>query len=584
VPRARREVHRALAEATDPAIDPDRRAWHLAQAAAAPDEEIAAELERSAARAQARGGLAAAAAFLERAVALTPEHASRGRRALVAAETKFQAGALDDALDLLATAESGATGDDLLRARAELLRAQIALASRRGRDAAPLLLAAARKLEPVDPILSRATYLEALSAATFAGRLLHGGGLVEISEAAQAVPPPQKPQPSDLLLQGLAARATKGYAAAAPLLKEALDAFQREADLSPNDARWLWFASFVALFTYDDAAWTVLFNRQVDLARETGALSVLAFILGNGVAVYALFGELRTAAALQEELRAATEATGVAADPSALLCLAALRGREAEFSELIRTTIGEAESRGEGIALTNAEFLSGTLYNGLGRYEAALEAVLPATRCHTEAGPAIWALTELIEAAVRCVKPEQAQRAFERLQEMTRPAGTDWALGIEARCHALISDGDDAETLYEEAIERMGRTSIRVQLARAHLLYGEWLRRKRRRLDAREQLRTAYELFTDFGMDGFAERTRIELEATGGRARKRTPDTLDQLTSQEAQIARLAAEGETNRDIAARLFISDSTVEYHLRKVFRKLDVKSRTQLARRMS
>jgi DNA-binding CsgD family transcriptional regulator len=584
VPRARREVHRALAEATDPAIDPDRRAWHLAQAAATPDEEIAAELERSAARAQGRGGLAAAAAFLERAVALTPEPASRRRRALVAAETKFQAGALDEALDLLDAAESGAPGDDLLPVRVQLLRAQIALASRRGRDAAPLLLAAARKLEPVDPTLSRATYLEALSAATFAGRLAHGGGLVEISEAAQAMPPPQNPQPCDLLLQGLAARATEGYAAAAPLLKEALNAFQREADLSPNDARWLWFASFIALFTWDDGAWTVLFKRQVELARETGALSALAFILGTGVAVSAFSGDLRTAAALQEELRVATEATGVAADPSASLSLAALRGREAEFSELIRTTIGEAEGRGEGIALTNAEFLSGTLYNGLGRYEAALEAVLPATRFYPEAGPGLWALTELIEAAVRCGEPEHAQRAFERVQETTRPAGTDWALGIKARCHALISGGDDAEALYEEAIERLGRTSLRVQLARSHLVYGEWLRRKRRRLEAREQLRTAYELFRDFGAEGFAERARIELEATGGRARKRTVDTRDQLTPQETQVARLAAQGDTNSEIAARLFISASTVEYHLRKVFRKLDVKSRTQLARHMS
>jgi DNA-binding NarL/FixJ family response regulator len=582
-PTERREVHRALAEATDPDIDPDRHAWHRAQAAAAPDEEVATELERSAARAQARGGLAAAAAFLERAVELSPEPTRRARRALVAAETKFQAGALDDALELLATAESGAALDDVLRAHAHLLRAQVAFASRRGSDAAPLLLAAARELTAVDPSLARGTYLEALSAATFAGRLSHGGGLVEISRAALAGPSPEQPQPSDLLLQGLAVRATEGYAAGAPLLQEALDAFQGEADLSPNDARWLWFAGLIALFMWDDDAWTVLFTRQVELARETGALSALAFALGTGIAVYAFFGELTTAAVLEEELRAASEATGTAADPSALLSLAAVRGHEAEFSGLIRSTIGDAETRGEGIALTTAEFLSGCLYNGLGRYEAALAAVAPAESLHTE-GPAIWALTELVEAAVRCGQSERARRAFERVVQTTRAAGTDWALGIEARLRALLSEGDDADRLYLEAISRLSRTRIRVQLARTHLLYGEWLRRERRRLEAREQLRTAYEFFRDAGVEAFAERARIELEATGEHARRRTVDTLDQLTAQETQVARLAAQGETNRAIAARLFISASTVEYHLRKAFRKLGVKSRTQLSERLS
>ncbi len=583
-PNARREAHRALAEATDPEIDPDRRAWHRAQAAAKPDEEVAAELERSAVRAQARGGLAAAAAFLERAVALSPEPARRARRALVAAETKFQAGALEDALELLKTAESDAAFDDALHAHAHLLRAQLAFASSRGGDAAPLLLAAARELDAVDPSLARATYLDALSAATFAGRLVHSdGGLVEISEAALAgPPPPEKPQPSDLLLHGLAVQATEGYPAGAPLLKEALSAFERESDLSPNDARWLWLACLVALFTWDDHAWTVLFTRQIELARQTGALSPLAFALGSGVGVYAFFGELRTAALLEEELREITDATGIASDPSGPLALAAVRGREAEFSQLIRITVGGAEARGEGIALTNAEFLSGCLYNGMGRYEAALAAVLPAERYYTE-GPAIWALTELIEAAVRCGEPERAWRAFERVRETTRAAGTDWALGIEARLRALLSDGDDADELYNEAINRLTRTRIRVQLARTHLLYGEWLRRQRRRRDAREQLRTAHGIFTDAGVDGFAERARLELEATAERARKRTADTLDELTAQETQVARLAAQGETNLQIAARLFISRSTVEYHLRKAFRKLDIKSRTQLEDRL-
>ena len=299
--------------------------------------------------------------------------------------------------------------------------------------------------------------------------------------------------------------------------------------------------------------------------------------------VCAFLGELTTAAVLEEELRAVTEATGIADVSYGRLTLAALRGREDDFSELVRSMVGEARARGEGVALTVAEFLSGTLYNGLGRYETALAAILPAERFYAEA-PAIWALTELIEAAVRCGQPERARQAFERVQETTAATGTDWGLGIEARCRALISDGDDAEVLYQEALDRLGRTRIRVQLARAHLLYGEWLRRERRRLDAREQLRTAYQRFKEFGVEAFAERARVELEATGERARKRAVETLDQLTPQEARIARLAAEGETNREIAARLFISASTVEYHLRKAFRKLDVKSRTQLANRLS
>jgi DNA-binding CsgD family transcriptional regulator len=502
---------------------------------------------------------------------------------LAAAQTKFQAGGLDDALQLLETAESGGAVSDHAGAHVHRLRAEIAFASRRGSDAIPLLLAAARELESVDQTLARATYLEALAAANFAGRLAPGRGAVDVSEAVLAGPPmPASPQPSDLLLQGLAIRSTQGYAAAAPLLKQALGAFQRMKVLPPEEARWLWFAGYVALYMWDDASWSVLSTRHLDLVRQTGELAALPFVLSNRSSVYAFLGELRTAAILEEELRAATDATGIAAVPYGRLSLAALRGDEAEFAELIRTAVGEAETRGEGTALTVAEFLSGTLYNGLGRYNDALAAVAPSERFHTE-GVAIWALTELIEAAVRLGQPERAHSALERVEQTTRPAGTDWAIGIEARSRALLSDGDDAEALYQEAIARLDRTSIRVQLARTHLLYGEWLRRERRRVDARAQLRAAYELFRDFGVDAFAERARLELEATGEHARRRTVDTLGQLTPQEMQIARLAAEGNTNKEIASRLFISASTVEYHLRKVFRKLGLTSRTQLARRI-
>jgi DNA-binding CsgD family transcriptional regulator len=580
----RREVHRALAEATDPRIDPDRRAWHRAQATSVPDEDVASELEHSAARAQARGGFSAAAAFLERAAALSPEPSRRARRALAAAEAKFQSGALGDALDLLVTAESGTAVDDPVRARAHLLRAQIAFASRRGSDATPLLLSAARELEPVDPRLARATYLEALSAAMFAGRLARGAGLVEAGEAALAGPRmPPDPRPPDLLLRGFAVQATEGYAAAAPILKEALSGFSREVDPSPDEARWLWFASWIALHMWDDATWSVLSTRQLELVRRTGALSALPFVLANRSSVYAFLGDLRTAALLEEELSAVTEATGIAGISYGRLSIAAVGGREAEFSELVRIAVEEARTRGEGVALTVAEFLTGTLYNGLGRYDAALAATLPAERFYME-GPAIWALTELIEAAVRSGQPDRARRAFDRVGATTRAAGTDWALGIEARMRALLSDGDEAESHYREAITRLRRTSIRVQLARTHLLYGEWLRRERRRMDAREELRTAHELFRDFGVEAFAERARVELEATGERARKRTAEALDQLTPQETQIGRLAVEGHTNREIAARLFISTSTVEYHLRKAFRKLGVKSRTQLEGKLS
>jgi DNA-binding CsgD family transcriptional regulator len=582
-PSERREAHRALANATDPQLDPDRRAWHRAQAASIPDEDVAEDLERSAAQAQARGGYAAAAAFLERAVELSAEASSRARRALAAAQAKFQAGGLDEARGLLAIAESNTAVDHRVRGQVQRLRAEIAFASRRGSDATPRLLAVAQELEPVDPSLARATYLEALAAATFVGRLARGVGAVDVSRAALAGPPmPPSAGPSDLLLQGLAVRFTEGYTAGAPLLKEALSAFQSEAVLPAEEARWLWFASWVALDLWDDASWTALSTRQLDLVRQTGEVSALPLVLSFRSGVYAYLGDLRTAALLEEELRAAIEATGIAAVPYGRLTIAALRGDVAGFSELVRTVVGEAEVRGEGLALTVTEFLSGTLYNGLGRYGDALAAVIPSERFYTE-GPAIWALTELIEAAVRLGQPKRARSAFEHVEETTRAAGTDWALGIEARSRALLSDGDDAEELYKEAITRLGRTSIRVQLARTHLLYGEWLRRERRRVDARAELRTACELFRDFGVDAFAERARLELEATGEHARKRTVDTLGQLTPQELQIARLAAEGHTNKEIATRLFISASTVEYHLRKAFRKLGVTSRTQLARRI-
>jgi DNA-binding CsgD family transcriptional regulator len=579
-----RKVHQALAAATDPEVDPDRRAWHRARAASAPDEEVAGELERSAARAQGRGGFAAAAEFLVRAVALTPGPSRRAQRALAAAQAKFQAGALDETVGLLSIAESGTAVDEHLRAHVRLLRAQITFASTRGSHAPALLLNAARELERIDPRLARATYLEALSAARFAGPLAGDADLVKVGQAALAgAPLPPVPRPSDLLLHGLAVQVTKGYAAGAPPLKVALRAFDRETALAPEEARWLSLALWAAADLWDDGTWRRLATRELERARKLGALTAIPLVLSMLSYIHATSGELAAAEALLDEIRAASDATGTPAQPYQGMWIAALRGRQTDTRDRIQAARDEAASRAEGYATFVTEHVTAVLYNSLGQYNDAVaalrrQAVDPS---HRDSSPRPMA--ELIEAAVRAGEPELAQLALGQLAETTSAAGTDWALGIEARSRALLIDGEAAESLYREAIDRLGRTSIRLQLSRAHLLYGEWLRRERRRLDARGHLRTAHELFREFGAEAFAERARVELEATGEYARKRTVDTLDQLTPREAQIARLAAQGETNREIAARLFISASTVEYHLRKAFRKLDIKSRTQLAQRL-
>jgi DNA-binding CsgD family transcriptional regulator len=379
----------------------------------------------------------------------------------------------------------------------------------------------------------------------------------------------------------LAVQFTAGYAAGAPILREALRAFGRDAVLPPEEARWLWFASWIAIYLWDDEAWMVFSTRHLDLVREAGALTALPFVLTDRSCVQAFFGELGEAASCEEELRAATEATGIATVPYGALALAALRGREAEFSQLIQTSVKEARARGEGLALTITEILSGTLYNGLGRYDAALAAVGQPERYYEESA-VLWALIELIEAAVRTGQPQVAGHALELLTQKTGAAGTDWALGMEVRCRALLShSAAEADNLYREAIERLGRTRVRVELARAHLVYGEWLRRERRRVDAREQLRTAFEMFNALGIEGFAARAEHELLATGERVRKGSVETREQLTAQEAQVARLARDGLSNAEIGARLFISQHTAAYHLRKVFSKLDITSRNQLRR---
>jgi DNA-binding CsgD family transcriptional regulator len=582
-PEERQAVHRALAHATDPEVDPDRRAWHLAQATPGLDEDVAAELERSADRAQARGGLAAAGAFLERATALTPEPAARARRALAAAQAKHQAGAYDAALRLVAIAESGPL-NELQGAQVGLLRGQISFDSSRGSEAPPLLLKAAKRLEPLDPRLAREIYLDAVAAAIFAGRLSNDPGLREIAQAVRAAPSPSLPaRGPELLLEGFTLLVTDGHRAGTPVLKQALSAFRGDEVSAPESLRWLWVACTAAGLVWDFDAWDALSERLVGLARDAGALSALPFALNSRGGLHLVEGEPILADSLAEEAAAVNEATGSSIAPYAAVGLGAFRGREAEASELIEATRGEVMRRGEGAGLTFVLWASAVLYNGLGRYEDALAAAVRAGEDSSAAWFRIWGLVELVEAAARSGKPEIAADALGRLSQTTAASGTDWALGIEARSRALLTAGDAAESLYREAIERLRRTRVRVELARAHLLYGEWLRRERRRLDARDQLRTAHEMFTQFGMEAFAERARVELVATGEHARKRTVEARDDLTAQEAQISRLAADGATNQEIAAQLFISPSTVDYHLRKAFRKLGVKSRHQLKERL-
>jgi DNA-binding CsgD family transcriptional regulator len=580
-PDDRRAVHQALADAIDPRTDPERRAWHRAQAAPEPDEDVAEDLENSAGRAQARGGLAATAAFLERSAVLTPDPARRAERALAAVQAKYQAGALDTALGLLAVAESGPP-DEFRRARANLLRGQIAFASRRGSDAPPLLLKAARQLEPLDPRLARETYLEALSATLFAGRLALGGGMREVAEAAAAAsPPPQPARASDLLLDGLALLVTDGHAAGIPLLKQAVSAF-RGADVSREEGlRWLWLACHAAGLVWDYESWDVLSARLIMLARDAGALTVLPIAFSTRAGVHLFGGDFALAASLGAEVESVTKATGSSIAPYAAVALSAFRGRETEAFEEIDAGTKDATFRGEGEGLSLVQWATALICNGLGRYEQALAEAEEASQDSHLLWFANWAIAELVEAATRSRMPERAGDTLTRLSEIARACGTDWALGIEARTRALVSEGEHAEALYQESISRLGRTRLRVELGRAHLLYGEWLRRQRRIRDGRDQLRSAYELFSLIGAEAFAERARIELRASGGQAPRRAARAHDTLTAQEALIARLAAGGASNPEIAAQLFISSATVAYHLRKVFAKLSISSRNQLGR---
>jgi DNA-binding CsgD family transcriptional regulator len=580
-PEDRRRVHQALADATDPG-DPDRRAWHRARATAGLDEDVAAELEHSAGRARARGGLAAGAAFQERAAELTPDPARRARRALAAAQSKHQAGAPNAALRLLGLAEAGPL-DELDRARAQLLRAQITFTTTRGREAPPLLLEAAKRLEPLDAALARATYLDAFAAALSADRLVLRGDARDVAAAVLAADwgPSSRESPlaCNLLLDGLALITTEGYTAGAPALKVALRAF-RDAPLSEEEElHWLWLACHIARALGDDAAWDELTARQVVLARRAGALSLLPVALDDRIHVDLFGGRLATAVSLAAEARAVVEATGSRLTLRGPIALANWQGQEAQAIELMEGRREEVLQRGEGLWLAATDWGNAVRYNGLGRYDDALAAAERAAEDSRGLGTPLWLLTDLIEAAVRSGKPERAVGPLELLTEVAEANGTDWALGVHARSRAMLSEGETADLLYRDATERLGRTRIRVSLARTHLVYGEWLRRENRRVDAREQLRPAHEMLSEMGMVGFAERARRELLATGETVRKRTVETLDELTPQEAQIAQRAADGQTNPEIGAQLFLSPRTVEWHLRKVFGKLGISSRREL-----
>jgi DNA-binding CsgD family transcriptional regulator len=577
-PEERRRVHHALAEATDADADPDRRAWHCAQAVAGLDEDVAAMLERSAGRARARGGLAAGAAFNERAAELTPDLRRRAQRALLAAQGKHQAGAPDAALRLLAMAQAGPL-DEYERARAQLLHAQITFAMTRGRDAPPLLLEAARRLEPLDPRLARETYLEAFAAALSADRLVRGGDAGEVATAVLAAHWEPSTRPCDLLLDGLALLTREGYVAGAPALKVALGAFRDEPLSEEDELRWLWLACRTARALADDEAWDELTARHLDVARRAGAFSALPVALTDRVLVELFSGRTGAAMSLAAESDAVIEATGSHLTLRTSIVLANWRGRDAVALALIEARREDVLRRGEGLWLVANDWGSAIRYNGLGRYEDALAAAERAAQAARGLGPSIWLLAELIEAAARSGQPERATGPLAQLAEITQAAGTDWALGTHARVAAMLAEGGTAERLYREGIERLSNIKTRATLARAYLLYGEWLRREDRPADAREQLRVAYAMLSDMGMEAFAERARRELLATGETVRKRAVETLDELTPQEAQVARLAAGGQTNPEIGAQLFLSPRTVEWHLSKVFGKLGISSRREL-----
>jgi DNA-binding CsgD family transcriptional regulator len=584
----RQAAHAALAEATDPEQDTDRRAWHRAQATFGPDEEAAADLEQSANRALGRGGPAAAAAFLERAAALSPDPAERARRNLAAAQPRYDAGAPREAAQLLAAARTGPL-DELQRARADQLAARIASITGAAGDAPRLLLSAAARLTPRDPRLARQAYLDALTSAM----IMRGGtSWQDAGRAARgAPPPPGPPQSEDLLLDGLAAQAADGYEAGLPALRDALRAIRTDPP-GAAVAGTLWAGCRVAMNLWDDESLVVIAGRLVTTARSAGAVLELPGAFGMAATASLLTGDLAAAASYVEQLDGVRAVTRSIAAPHGRLALTAWRGRADSGAPCVSASPDDGasldgsagadkDSADRSASLGVSAYTTALLYNGLRRYQEAADAAATVTARVGQLGYTLWALPELAEAAARCGNPALAARAVSLLEGTALPSGTEWALGMLARCRALTRHGEQAEALYREAITRLGRTRVVPQLARARLLYGEWLRREKRRTEARAELRAAGEMFSAIGASGFAERADRELAATGERVRKRDVRPVMELTAQEEQIARLVADGQSNPEIAAQLFISPRTVEYHLRKIFTKLDITGRGQLAR---
>jgi DNA-binding CsgD family transcriptional regulator len=572
----RRAAHLALAQVTDPLADPDRRAWHLASATAGPDESVAAELERSAGRAQARGGLAAAAAFLQRSVVLTVDTSRRAERAVAAADASLQAGDLDAARRFVDVADQNAQSE-FQRVQAHLVRSQITFAAGPSRDVPPLLLTAAQRLEQFDASLARETYL--LAWGTSALVAADTDGLMAISQAMKALPPSAVTSRTiDLVIEGCALLVTDGRAAAVPTLQRAAAAM---ADLPPRDLlRWGWVVSGVSAAVWDDRAMRTMSGRAVDVARAAGALTELPFCLASLGLATTWTGDFAGAAAIVDEADVVAAATGVPIAPHVKLRLGALKGHTADTEPLISASVEEAGANGPLVGVTVAQWSAAVLYNGLARYEQALAAAQISAQI-PELWVSVWVLPELVEAAVRVGEADQAGGALDRLADAAEPCDTDWAQGILARCRALVSRGARADGLYRRAIERLGRTQLRPELARAHLVYGEWLRRQRQRVEARGHLRSAYEMFAAMGMEAFAERARRELLASGESIRKHKLEASSggELTPQEKQIALLVREGFSNPEVGSRLFLSPRTVEWHLRKIFIKLSITSRRQL-----
>lgn len=592
-PAERREVHRALARVIDPELDPDRRAWHAAHGAAGHDDDVAAELENSAGRARARGGVAAAAAFLERATALTSQPAQRSARALAAAQAKRDAAAPTAAHEHLAIAEMGPLSA-LQQAQVAHLRAQMEFARARGGDAhapsiagcARQLLSAAEQLEALDDELARETYLEALVAAMYAGRLDDSGALADTAVRARLALglAPELIRPLDHLLNGWAIRITGGFSEGTEAMRTALTLICQHAEGNDGQSpRWMPLGLAIVLESaaaelWDDEIYHQLAEAAVLQARAAGALAVLPPALVYRAGVHIQAGEFATAAELIDEANSIAKATGYSPLKYHALSLAAWRGTPAVALSLIEAAAAEGHALGEGRVLGVTGYLAAVLYNGLGRYEEAFTAARDACT-HEDRGFHNWCLLELVEAAVRTGELDVADDAVARLAQRAGVSGTDWGLGTLARARALVASDEHADALFDEAIERLGRTRIVVHAARSRLAYGEWLRRVNRRADARRHLGDAHRLFTRIGAQAFAERARRELVATGEKVGRQPVMSGDDLTAQEGQIARLAADGLTNQEIGSQLFISTHTVEWHLRKVFAKLGITSRRQL-----